>query len=66
MTTREILEIGKEVLTPRQFDVLRLTAAEYSLARIAIALDISETRARTLQRRAYQKLEIALREREAA
>lgn len=61
MTTKEILEVGKRVLTPRQFDVLRLTAAEYSLQRIAIALDISETRARVLQRRAYQKLEAELR-----
>jgi len=61
VTTKEILEVGKRVLTPRQFDVLRLTAAEYSLQRIAIALDISETRARVLQRRAYQKLEAELR-----
>lgn len=65
-TTKGILELGQKILTPRQFDVLRLSVADYSVSRIALALDISETRARVLQRRAYQKLELELRRSDAA
>lgn len=56
-TTRQILEAGRRVLTDRQFDALRYAAAGYSIPRIALAMGISETRARTLQQRAFQKVE---------
>lgn len=62
VTTRRILETGKRVLTDRQFDALRYAAAGYSIPRIALAMGISETRARTLQQRAFQKVEKALTE----
>lgn len=65
-TTREILELGQAILTPRQFECLRLCVADYSVSRIALAMDISETRARVLQRRVYQKLAIELEKKEAA
>jgi DNA-binding CsgD family transcriptional regulator len=62
VSTMKILETGKRVLTNRQFDALRYAAAGYSIPNMALAMGISETRARALQQRAFQKVEIALTE----
>jgi DNA-binding CsgD family transcriptional regulator len=51
-----IRHIAQQELTPRQLDALKLHLNGWGSTRIALALDISEPRARALVTRAIQKL----------
>lgn len=62
----DVREAAERVLTRKQLDVFKLWCANASFVRIALMLDISETRARAIARRANQKIKIELERKEAA
>lgn len=58
-----IREVAEEVLTRKQLDVFRLWSNGASATRISIMLDVSETRARYVIRRAAQKVHLEIERR---
>jgi DNA-binding CsgD family transcriptional regulator len=62
----DIRDVAERELSPRQLEVLRLHSADWSIRRIARALDIAPSTVQGHLQRARQKITLALERKAAA
>lgn len=60
MSTEQLHDLAKGVLTAKQYDVFRLWAAGHGTARIGLMLDLSQSTVRVQLRRAQQLVKLEL------